>query len=194
MDEPTRDAFQPIRVAIKGDPAPHGALARVELDLAKFHSGRWALQLDSAFARRDTPAVILAQGVACLAVAWWAQLSPRSYMTHIRGALFLSPLDVRFGQEGMAASARLGPATTLPFPSVVAHAGYPFVDRLLALADSWGSVFVDAAAPAEAATNRRGATSDTTAQLLALLDQFEDTPRLGQRSHAAALALDVPLE
>uniref|UniRef100_UPI0035CB005E alpha/beta hydrolase n=1 Tax=uncultured Sphingomonas sp. TaxID=158754 RepID=UPI0035CB005E len=164
------ETARPIIVAVKGDPVRPGDVPRVELDLAKFHSGRWALQLDSAFAHRGAPAVILAEGVACLAVAWWAQLSPRSYMAMIHGAVFLSPLDVRFGQESVAASARLSPATGLPFPSVVVNTAYPFVDRVLALADGWGSSFVDTDSPLDLqATNRRGVPTDAAAQLLAFL-------------------------
>lgn len=178
---------QPVIVAVKGDSILNAAVPRVELDLTKFHSGRWALQLDSAFARRTGPAVIVAQGVACLAVAWWAQLSPRSYMAMLRGAVFLAPLDIGFGQESIAASARLSPATSLPFPSVVANAGYPFVDRLLALADSWGSAFVDAGAPAEpVSTNLRGPHSDTLHALLPLLELLQ-TPRSAP-AHAESMA------
>ena len=71
----------PIIVSVKGDAQIAARLQRVELDLSRFHNGRWALQLDAVMANRAEPAVILAQGVACLAVAWWAQLSPRRNST-----------------------------------------------------------------------------------------------------------------
>ncbi|MEG3175979.1 alpha/beta hydrolase [Sphingomonas sp. RB3P16] len=172
MDEDrTIRTAQPIVVAAAGDPIRRGDAPHVVLDLAKFHSGRWALQLDALVARRDTPVVILAQGVACLAVAWWAQLSPRSYVSGIKGALLLAPLDVGFGQEAIAASARSGPTTRLPFPSVVAHAAYPFAEPLLALADAWGSDVVDIAAPIDLhPSNRRPAGRSETEQLLGFLD------------------------
>jgi predicted alpha/beta hydrolase family esterase len=133
----------PIIVSVKGDTQIAARLQRVDLDLSRFHSGRWALQLDAVMANRAEPAVILAQGVACLAVAWWAQLSPRSYLRNIRGAVLLSPLSYGFGQSAIARNVRLSPATKLPFPSIVACDPSPAVEQVLALADSWGSRFVD---------------------------------------------------
>ncbi|MFX6330829.1 alpha/beta hydrolase, partial [Acinetobacter baumannii] len=83
-----------ILVSVRGDSPSSTPIARVELDLSKFHNGRWAVQLDATFSRGDAPVVILARGVACLAIAWWAQLSPRSYLRSVRGAVFDSPLAV----------------------------------------------------------------------------------------------------
>ncbi len=173
-DSRTIDRAHAVCVMAKGDASRYPGLPEIELDLAKFHSGRWALQLDRSFARRERPAVILARGVACLAVAWWAQLSPRSYMTRIAGAVLVSPLSMNFGQESIAAQARLGPATRLPFASVVVNAGYPFVEPVLALADSWGSCFIEAASPDDAQpSNRHGGCSDAEAALIALLRAIE---------------------
>jgi hypothetical protein len=133
----------PIIVSVKGDAQIAASLQRIELDLSRFHSGRWALQLDAVMANRAEPTVILAQGVACLAVAWWAQLSPRSYLRNVRGAVLLSPLSYGFGQSAIARDVRLSPGTKLPFPSIVACDPSPAVGQVLALADSWGSRFVD---------------------------------------------------
>lgn len=167
---PAIDPRQAVIVAIRDGTARDAPVPLIELDLAKFQSGRWALQLDAVFAHRKAPAVILARGVACLAVAWWAQLSPRSYMQSVRGAVFLSPLAIGFGQEGLAAAARLGPATRLPFPSIVASAPYPFMDRLLALADNWGSQFVETADGNHThPTNRRGVLGEDETRLVTLL-------------------------
>lgn len=177
------DRPQPVIVAIKGDPFLAAGLPRLDLDLSKFHSGRWALQLDAAFARRSEPAVIVAEGVACLAVAWWAQLSPRSYLQNIGGALFLSPLNIRFGQAAIAASARLSPGTRLPFPSVVASDASLSVEQVLALADSWGSRFVATGSPAGPhPSNLRGGGTVAEDRLLALLDFFggQKTPPASQ--------------
>jgi len=148
----------PIIVSVKGDAQIAVRLQRVELDLSRFHNGRWALQLDAVMANRAEPAVILAQGVACLAVAWWAQLSPRSYLRNIRGAVLLSPLSYGFGQSGIARDVRLSPATKLPFPSIVACDPSPAVEQVLALADSWGSRFVDPASLASSHPSNRSAT------------------------------------
>lgn len=148
----------PIIVSVKGDAQIAARLQRVELDLSRFHNGRWALQLDGVMANRAEPAVILAQGVACLAVAWWAQLSPRSYLQNIRGAVLLSPLSYGFGQSAIARNVRLSPATKLPFPSIVACDPSPAVEQVLALADSWGSRFVDASSLTPGHPSNRSAT------------------------------------
>ena len=167
----------PILIVARGDDALALPVQKVELDLTKFHSGRWAQQLDTAMTRSREPIVLLAQGVACLAVAWWAQLSPRSYLAHIRGAVFLSPLSIGFGQAAIAAKARVSPATKLPFPSVVASDPSPMIGQVLALADNWGSRFVDTAAVQGAPpSNRRGggtAAEDRLLQLLGLFDAGE---------------------
>lgn len=170
------DPQHAVIITVDGDPPLIPTGPQVALDLSKFQSGRWALQLDSVFARRREPAVIVAQGVACLAVAWWAQLSPRSYLQSIRGAAFLSPLNIGFGQDAIAAAARLGPSTRLPFPSIVASAGYPFMNRLMALADGWGSHLFETGdltrpdtAIDEGPTNRRPPRTSEEAQLIALL-------------------------
>ena len=160
----------PIIVSVKGDPQIAARLQRVELDLSRFHSGRWALQLDGVMANRAEPAVILAQGVACLAVAWWAQLSPRSYLQNIRGAVLLSPLSYGFGQSAIARNVRLSPATKLPFPSIVACDPSPAVEQVLALADSWGSRFVDASSLTPGhPSNRSAAGTHAEERLVGLL-------------------------
>lgn len=179
------DAQHAVIVAIKGDPIATRSIQTVALDLAKFQGGRWALQLDAVFAHRRDPIVILAQGVACLAVAWWARLSPHSYVKAIQGALFLTPLSVGFGQDAIAAAARQGPSTRLPFPSVLAGMTSPFVGRSLALADEWGSRFVEIGADtANGPTNRNAVCTDDEARLTALL------PLLQQPATAGSIAFD----
>jgi len=164
----------PVLIVARGDPAIALPIRTVELDLTKFHSGRWAQQLDTAMTRSREPVVLLAQGVACLAVAWWAQLSPRSYLEHVCGAVFLSPLSIGFGQAAIAAKARMSPATKLPFPSVVASDPSPMIEQVLALADNWGSRFVDTATVRGAhPSNRRGGGTEAEDRLLHLLDLFD---------------------
>ena len=166
------DGIVPILVSVKGDAVAASPLERVELDLAKSRNGRWALQLDSAMTRRLGPVVILAQGIACLAVARWAQLSPRSYMENIRGAVFLSPFNIGFGQAGLARDVR-GPATRLPFASIVACDPSPAIEQVLALADAWGSRFVDAGAPTgNRRSNRSPIGSEVEERLVGLLGMF----------------------
>ncbi|MEG3172175.1 hypothetical protein U1708_08100 [Sphingomonas sp. ZB1N12] len=66
------DSQHSVIVRVKGDATSASLMLTLELDLAEFQAGRWASQLDAVFACRREPAVIIAQGVACLAVAWWA--------------------------------------------------------------------------------------------------------------------------
>lgn len=168
---------KPVLVTTKGDALLPSDTQRVELDLSKFHNGRWALQLDTAFARQKAPVVIVAEGVACLAVAWWAQLSPRSYLEAVRGALFHSPLKVGFGEAAIAASAKNGPLHRLPFPSVVASEVTPYVEQLLALADAWGSRFVDTGATLSGRlSNRHTIGTDAEDRLLRYMSVLDRAP------------------
>ena len=93
-----------LTVVLKDEAAPASGEVLV-LDLVKFHGGRWALQLDAALSSRTEPVIIAARGVACLAVAWWAKLSPKIYTRGIEGAIFEAPLHVGFGQAHIAAAA-----------------------------------------------------------------------------------------
>jgi predicted alpha/beta hydrolase family esterase len=181
-----------LTVVLKGDATFAAPGERLELDLSKFHTGRWALQLDAAMARRSEPVVVLARGVACLAVSWWAKLSPRSYLTNIRGAIFLSPLTIGFGQAAIAAAARLSPAIKLPFPSIVASAASPTMEQVLMLADSWGSRFVDAGAePGDAASNRSGPVTAAQEYLFDLLRLLGGSAVTGDAPLAETLATEI---
>lgn len=173
-----------IVVSVKGDRPRHGALEQIDLDLSKFHNGQWALQLDAAFANRTTPVVILAHGLACLAVSWWAQLSPRSYLKAVRGAVFDSPLSVDLAHLAAAATFRTGPRYALPFPSVVVSDPIVQIDQVLALADTWGSCFVPADATDVAnPSNRIARASDTEEMLLAYVALLQ---RGGEEARVAA--------
>lgn len=189
------DRPQPVLVTLRGGPQPARGLATVELDLAKFHNGRWALQLDQAFARRTRPVVLLAHGVACLALTWWAQLSPRSYLGAIEGALFHAPLDVPYEQAALAATIRSGPTCRLPFPSVVVSDAAVQAEALLKLADAWGSRFVDSAAPdAGTPTNRQGPGSAVEDMLLGHLGLLTGVAVAAGPVVVAAEGTALPLE
>ena len=127
----------------------------VELDIpGKSHRARWAVQLDELLSRRTQAVIIVAQGVSCLAVAWWAQLSPRNYLEHIAGALLVAPLTFSIAEASVARSLRPSPGTKLPFPSVVLSGATPIIDQIVELADGWGSSFVDVGVPDEATLPR----------------------------------------
>ena len=184
-----------IMVAVKNDPfvipiESAGRVRTLAIDLQSgFHRGLWALQLDKAVADGRERVVFAAHGVACLAVAWWAQLSPRSYLKNVAGAVFHAPLALTMGQAGVARSLWPSPATRLPFPSVVATGGSPLVEQALALADNWGSRFI--AAPDGAGRGARGVIED---YLLDLLGLFRDdaVPEVGVPINGPRAAIPLP--
>lgn len=164
----------PILVSVRGDSPSPSPFAQVELDLSKFHNGRWAVQLDATFSRSDSPVVIVARGVACLAIAWWAQLSPRSYLRSVRGAVFESPLAVEMSQVAVAAAIRSGPTYRLPFPSIVVNDAVFRIEEVLRLADKWGSRFVEkGATPGEQPSNRTAPFTETEHALLRYLNVLD---------------------
>lgn len=104
----------------------------------------WAARLDEAVLHADKPVLLVASGESCFATAWWARLSPASYVARVAGALLFTPL-VRHASDGSEKFA--SPRVALPFPSAIiggqpAHDGPG--DRMLALAEGWGSRFLEA--------------------------------------------------
>ncbi len=100
----------------------------------------WASRLDDAVTRSQRPVLLVAEGESCHATAWWARLSPASYVSKVAGALLFAP-------RGDAATAQkfLSPRVVLPFPSAVVDGHAPsHADEVQALAASWGSRFVEA--------------------------------------------------
>lgn len=103
----------------------------------------WAARLDAAVTRSERPVVLVAHGLSCFAVAWWARLSPASYVSRVMGALLVRP----FGDDGERTGGVefAGPNTLLPFPSMlVADWAAESAAQLRALAQGWGSRTSDA--------------------------------------------------
>ena len=97
-----------------------------------------ASHLDRAVLDAGRPVLLVAQGAACLAAAWWTRLSPQSYVSRVTGALMLAPR--RAGErDAMFAS----PASRLPFPSIVVGAD----DASQQWAVEWGSRLIDGPLP-----------------------------------------------
>jgi hypothetical protein len=92
----------------------------------------WAARLDEAVRLAERPVVIVAYGVSCFAVAWWARLSPTTYVEKVAGAVFVRPL----GNGTVSAEQRFdGPKIRMAFPSILADTGA----EAAALARDWGS-------------------------------------------------------
>lgn len=123
----------------------------VRVDLGMWHTphrNSWVTKLDQAIRRAEAPVVLAAHSLGCIAVAWWAELSPQLPDGPVVGALLVAPADVDRPEapaevKGFAATPRL----RLPFPSiVVASRDDPWItlERARGLAADWGSEFIDA--------------------------------------------------
>jgi hypothetical protein len=111
------------------------------------HRNNWVTKLDEAIRRAQAPVVLAAHSLGCLAVAWWATLSPQPWGWPVAGALLVAPPDVdrTTAQEELKGFAP-SPRTILPFPSiVVASSDDPWATPQAAhnLAANWGSHFVE---------------------------------------------------
>jgi predicted alpha/beta hydrolase family esterase len=93
----------------------------------------WAVRLDEAVRRADKPVLLVADGESCFAAAWWARLSPASYVARVAGALLFAPQER--GDPARFAS----PRGSLPFPSTIIDGRARLDRRTLALAEGWGS-------------------------------------------------------
>ncbi|MBB3346949.1 MULTISPECIES: alpha/beta hydrolase [unclassified Sphingomonas] len=122
--------------------------ARVELGMwDRPHRNAWVTKIDQAVASARAPVILVAHSLGCVAVAWWASLSPQPYGWPVAGALLVAPADVdRAGVAPELAPFAPSPKEPLPFPSiVVASSDDPWVtlERAHSLAVDWGSHFID---------------------------------------------------
>ncbi|HEX8412773.1 MAG TPA: alpha/beta hydrolase [Sphingomicrobium sp.] len=93
-----------------------------------------AARIDAAVHEADRAVMLVAQGAACAAAAWWARLSPRCYTAGVSGALMVAPAAQRSGSMCFAS-----PNIALPFPSVTIGAS----DECQRLGSEWGSRMID---------------------------------------------------
>ena len=147
-----------LSVSIAGDGLRHwsapqlAGVTSLQLDMdANPHRGLWAMQLDDAVRAAREPTMLLGEGLACLAIARWAQLSPARYVENIAGAWLFSPLSYGPTQGALLRNLYPGPEVRLPFPSLVVDTRASLsIARVLELALIWGSAFAEAdAVPAE---------------------------------------------
>jgi len=125
----------------RADPPSRRLLAHAG-QILELGGGRnlWAARLDEAVRLAEEPVVLVAHGVSCFAVAWWARLSPASYVEKVAGALFVRPL-----RSALAASPEqlfAGPKIRVPFASILAESAAEAAE----LARDWGSRLVDSPA------------------------------------------------
>lgn len=118
--------------------------ARVEqADWASPQRHAWVAQLDAAIRASDTPAVLIAHSLGCVAVAHWAATAPKAIARRVLGALLVAPADVERPNcpPALAGFAPI-PRQPLPFPThLVGSDNDPAASaaRALELARGWGS-------------------------------------------------------
>ncbi len=122
---------------------------RVELGMwDQPHRNTWVTKIDQAVRQAKAPVILAAHSLGCLAVAWWAEMSPQPYGWPVAGALLVAPADAERADspaelKGFAPT----PRKSLPFPSIlVASTDDPWIDigQARSLASFWGSHFIDA--------------------------------------------------
>jgi predicted alpha/beta hydrolase family esterase len=122
--------------------------SRVELGMwDRPHRNAWVTKLDQAISSARAPVILVAHSLGCVAVAWWAAMSPQPYGWPVAGALLVAPADVdRPHVADELKPFAPAPKQPLPFPSIVASStDDPWIDadRAHSLAVDWGSHFVD---------------------------------------------------
>lgn len=124
---------------------------RIELGMwDQPHRNAWVTKIDQAVRAAQAPVIFAAHSLGCLAVAWWAEMSPQPYGWPVAGALLVAPADADRSDapaelKGFAPT----PRKSLPFPSIlVASTDDPWIEieRARDLASFWGSHFIDTGA------------------------------------------------
>lgn len=150
---------QVVAIADKADPPPFWVRrlaaaipGQSHVELAPQAPGRrnlWAAQLDEIVRRADRPVLLLAYGISCFAVGWWARLSPAAYVDPVGAAVLVRPLTAELAR-GRARREPTGPNTPFPFTTVVIDDSADDARSAVharELARGWGSGFVDLAHP-----------------------------------------------
>jgi len=128
-----------------------GDTARVALGMwASPRRNAWVTKLDQAIRAAQSPVILAAHSLGCLAVAWWAELAGQPWGWPVAGALLVAPPDVdRPGASDVLLGFAPTPRSTLPFPSILVASEddpYASVQHGFDLAREWGSHFVNAGA------------------------------------------------
>jgi predicted alpha/beta hydrolase family esterase len=110
------------------------------------HRNTWVNKLNLAIRRADRPVVLVAQGIACLAVAWWAEYEQADAGDAVTGALLVLPPDIdRPGADPRLARFGACPRGPLPFASYLVagpNESSELRHSLSQLARDWNASFV----------------------------------------------------
>lgn len=158
------------------------------------HRNTWVNRLNVAIHWAGRPVILVAHGLGCLAVAWWAEYEQPLYGNPVVGALFAAPPDVeRPGSDPRLAQFGACPRVPLPFPAFLtasrndAACGLRTAQRL---AGDWGCRFVFAG---EAGADTQAGDWHFGKKLLGqLLREHQlDCGRPGPRAQAAPRAIET---
>lgn len=124
----------------------HGGFFGVDLTASDApHRDFLIERLNTEFHRIDRPVVLIAHGIGCMPLAWWAEYGDPASIERIIGALLIEPPDVdRPGRHPWLSRFGACSRTPLPFPSfVVASSDDPRspIRTAMSLAADWGSSF-----------------------------------------------------
>ena len=153
-------ADAPLVLLIPNDHAERDTpwIARLERDLPNCrrldlgmwenpHRNTWVNKINLAIHRADKPVVLVAHGLGCVALAWWAEFESPAYGDPVTAALMLSPPDVdRPGIDPRLARFSSCPRQPLPFESILVadkQSPAPARSTLCTLAQDWGSTFME---------------------------------------------------
>jgi len=131
----------------------------------------WLSRIDQAVGDAGRPVVLVAHGLGCHAVAWWAALLGKAAARRVRGALMVAPPDPR--RDRRLADFAPVPTAMLPFPSIVAASrddGVADLGWSRALAAEWVSDFDLGEAGHVNARSRLGGWSEGQRLLDMLID------------------------
>jgi len=112
------------------------------------HRNTWVNKLNLALYRAERPVLLVAHGIGCLTVAWWAEYERPSIRGPVIGALLVAPPDVeRPGGDPRLAKFAATPREPLPFNAfLVASRNDPgcAIRSAVSLARDWDCRFADA--------------------------------------------------
>lgn len=108
------------------------------------HRNTWVNKLNLAIYRAGRPVVLVAQGLGCVAAAWWAEYERPGFGNPVTSALLIAPPDLdRPGLDPRLSRFGSCPRKPLPFPSFLVGSGDCPESSARRLARDWGCRYVD---------------------------------------------------
>jgi predicted alpha/beta hydrolase family esterase len=109
------------------------------------HRNTWVNKLNLAIERAQRPVVVVTQGMAGLALVWWAEYERPASDGPVVGALILDPPDIdRPEHDARLAAFPTTPRVGLPFPAILLATrarGAQSLRSLRRLSRDWGCAF-----------------------------------------------------